>query len=73
LSFVKKLEGGMTHVQDQCPTSIVIPDCGGFKSESLAIELYGSFVITGCESEAQFKDGTVWVGCGHINCDPFVN
>jgi hypothetical protein len=38
LSFVKELECGFAHIQDQCLAAIVVPDGSGFYAKTFAIE-----------------------------------
>src|SRR5688572_12282629 len=71
LCFIEDLQHGIAHIEDQCPTSTVIPDCGGFNSESITIEFYRSFIITACERHAQFKDRMLWVWCRHVRKSAF--
>src|SRR5687767_12599720 len=72
LYFIEDLQGGIAHIEDQRPASTVIPDCSGFNSESITIEFYRSFIITGRERHAQFKDRVLWVWCRHEREEPFL-
>ena len=47
LGFVKDLQRGMAHIQDQRAPLAVIPELGGGQSEAVTIEFHRAFVIGG--------------------------
>jgi len=53
--FVKELQGGPTHIQDDGATLIAGPELRRFKSQTIAIESHQAFIIAGGERNAQFQ------------------
>jgi hypothetical protein len=71
LGFVKDLQGGMAHIEDQRPTLTVIPELHGFNSKSVTIEFYRAFVVAGGKCDTQSKDGIVGFWIKHNRFEPF--